>query len=101
MGSGSPMRRRSRRREELPPRRVRQAGADGILAAMLARSDLSDPRPTWRERLLEVPEDLTRSAWYGRWAAFLLLAIWGTAVVLGRMTDPPALLHLTVILFHE
>ena len=62
---------------------------------MLARSDLSDPRSTWRERLLEVPEDLTRSAWYGQWAAFLLLATWGTAVVLGRMTDPPTLLHLT------
>ena len=67
----------------------------------IARTELPDDASSWRERLLEVPEDVPRSAWYGRVATFLLLAIWGTGVVLSRMTDTPVLLHLTVILFHE
>ena len=67
----------------------------------IARTELPDDGPSWRERLLEVPEDVPRSAWYGRVATFLLLAVWGTGMVLSRMTDTPVLLHLTVILFHE
>jgi hypothetical protein len=54
-----------------------------------------------RERLLEVPSDVSRAAWYGRLAALALAAVWGLVVSLSRMTEPPALLHLTVILFHE
>ena len=81
---------------------AREVRGDGILAAMsTARGEFADSALPWRQRLLEVPEDVPRSAWYGRLAAFVLLAIWGTSVVFGRMTDPPALLHLTVILFHE
>jgi hypothetical protein len=53
------------------------------------------------ERLLDVPERVPRRAWMGRVAAFLVFASWGTAVLLGRMTETPTLLHLTVILFHE
>ena len=67
----------------------------------IARTELPDAGPSWRERLLAVPEDVPRLAWYGRIAAFLLLAVWGTGVVLSRMTDAPVVLHLTVILFHE
>ncbi|MCE9661261.1 MAG: hypothetical protein K8R60_22270 [Burkholderiales bacterium] len=75
---------------------------DGILAAMTnPRTELAEPRMPLRERLLEVPWDVPRSTWYGRLALFALMAIWGTGVVLSRMTDPPMLLHLTVILFHE
>jgi len=66
-----------------------------------ARGEFADSALPWRQRLLEVPEDVPRSAWYGRVAAFLLVATWGTSIVFGRMTDTPALLHLTVILFHE
>jgi len=67
----------------------------------IARTELPDDGPSWRQRLLEVPEDVPRPVWYGRIAAFLLMAVWGTGVVLSRMTDTPVLLHLTVILFHE
>jgi len=96
------MRRGRPRRELLPPRFAGRAAADGILVAMsIARTELPDDGPSWRERLLAVPEEVPRSVWYGRVAAFLLLAIWGTGVVLSRMTDTPVLLHLTVILFHE
>ena len=91
-----------RRCEVLPPRVARRAIADGILGAMsIAETELSDDAVSWRERLLEVPDDVPRSAWYGRVATFLLLAVWGTGVVLSRMTDTPVVLHLTVILFHE
>ena len=54
-----------------------------------------------RERLLDVPWDVPRSVWYGRLALLALMAIWATSVVFSRMTEPPTLLHLTVILFHE
>ena len=67
----------------------------------IARTELPDDGLSWRQRLLEVPEDVPRPVWYGRIAAFLLMAVWGTGVVLSRMTDTPVLLHLTVILFHE
>jgi hypothetical protein len=60
-----------------------------------------DDAPPWRERLLEVPWDVPRSAWRGRIALLVVVAIWGGGVVLGRMTEPPTVLHLTVILFHE
>ena len=54
-----------------------------------------------RERLLDVPWDVPRPVWYGRLALLAVIAIWATSVVLSRMTTPPTLLHLTVILFHE
>ena len=53
------------------------------------------------ERLLSIPDDITRAAWIGRLCAFLAMSLWGLSVVFGRMTDTPAVLHLTVILFHE
>jgi hypothetical protein len=59
-----------------------------------------DP-PSLRERLLDVPWDVPSEAWYGRLAALLLMAAWGTSVWFGRMTEAPTVLHLTVILFHE
>ena len=58
-------------------------------------------QPTWKERLLDVPYDVPRGAWYGRLAALIAMAAWGLGVWIGKMTDPPELLHLTVILFHE
>ena len=54
-----------------------------------------------RERLLQVPWDVPRRAWYGRLALLVVIAAWNTGVWLGRMTDTPTLLHLSVILFHE
>ena len=60
-----------------------------------------DERIALRERLLDVPWNVPRAHWYGRLAAFVLMALWGTSVWLGKMTEPPTLLHLTVILFHE
>ena len=60
-----------------------------------------EPRPTWKERLLDVPYDVPRGVWLGRLAALVAMAAWGLGVWIGKMTDPPALLHLTVILFHE
>jgi AraC-like DNA-binding protein len=102
LGARAPARRRRGRREELPPERARAGSGGGMLAAMpSAHSEFVDADLPWRQRLLEVPEDVPRSAWYGRIAAFLLFAIWGTGVVFSRMTDTPTLLHLTVILFHE
>jgi hypothetical protein len=66
------------------------------------RSVLADQeRISLRERLLDVPWEVPRGVWYGRLAALAVVAVWGTAVLLSRMTDPPVLLHLTVILFHE
>jgi hypothetical protein len=70
-------------------------------ARVLASDPAAEYRPPLAERLLEVPESVSRPAWLGRLAAFAVFALWGTSVVLGRMTDPPTLLHLTVILFHE
>ena len=60
-----------------------------------------DDRPSWRERLLAVPDTVTRPAWLGRLVLFILVALWGASVVFGRMTEPPTVLHLTVILVHE
>jgi hypothetical protein len=60
-----------------------------------------DDGASLRERLLDVPDDVPRSVWYGRLALLGAIAIWATAVLLSRMTEPPTLLHLTVILFHE
>ncbi len=60
-----------------------------------------DDLPPWRERLLDVPDDVPRVAWLGRIALLVIVALWGMSVVFGRMTDPAGVLHLTVILFHE
>jgi len=60
-----------------------------------------EAQPTWKERLLDVPYDVPRGVWLGRLAALFAMAAWGLGVWIGKMTDPPALLHLTVILFHE
>ena len=60
-----------------------------------------DDRPSWRERLLDVPDDVSKATWLGRIALLAVVAAWGMSVVFGRMTEPPSLLHLTVILFHE
>ena len=68
---------------------------------MRDRSDPVEDRASLRERLLDVPEDVPRPVWYGRLALLAVVAIWATSVLLSRMTEPPTLLHLTVILFHE
>ena len=68
---------------------------------MADRSDPLEDRPSLRERLFDVPWDVPRPVWYGRIALLGVVAIWATSVVLSRMTEPPTLLHLTVILFHE
>jgi hypothetical protein len=60
-----------------------------------------EPQLSWKERLLDVPYDVPRGTWYGRVAALVAMAAWGVGVWIGKMTDPPQLLHLTVILFHE
>jgi hypothetical protein len=60
-----------------------------------------EPQLSWKERLLDVPYDVPRGTWYGRVAALVAMAAWGMGVWIGKMTDPPQLLHLTVILFHE
>ena len=44
---------------------------------------------------------MPRPVWYGRLALLAVVAIWATSVLFSRMTEPPTLLHLTVILFHE
>jgi len=62
---------------------------------------LAEDPVSWRERLLDVPGDVPRGAWFGRLAVLAVVAVWGTAVLLGRMTDSPVVVHLTVILFHE
>jgi len=65
------------------------------------RPSPSEDSPSLRERLLDVPWDVPRPVWWGRTALLVVFAVWATSVVLSRMTAPPALLHLTVILFHE
>jgi hypothetical protein len=72
-----------------------------IIDTMREPADPSDEFIPLRERLLDVPWNVPREVWYGRLAALAGIAIWGTAVWLGRMTDLPTVLHLTVILFHE
>jgi hypothetical protein len=66
-----------------------------------AASDDDDDRPSWRERLLDVPDDVPKTTWLGRIALLAVVAAWCMSVVFGRMTEPPSVLHLTVILFHE
>lgn len=69
---------------------------------MRRRSELAEEEhATLRERLLDVPSDVSRTAWYGRIVALVVVALWGLAIVIGRMTETPSVLHLTVILFHE
>ena len=74
-------------------------GSDVV--AVRDRSDPVEDRASLRERLLDVPWDVPRPVWYGRLALLAVVAIWATSVLLSRMTEPPTLLHLTVILFHE
>ena len=68
---------------------------------MRDRSDPVEDRLSLRERFLDVSEDVPHAVWYGRLALLAVVAIWATSVLLSRMTEPPTLLHLTVILFHE
>jgi hypothetical protein len=56
---------------------------------------------TLRERLLDVPWNVPREVWYGRAAVLVVMALWGGSVWLDRLTEPPTVLHLSVILFHE
>ena len=64
-------------------------------------ASFTEERVSLRERLLDVPDDVPRAAWLGRVALLALVAVWGMTVLLARLTEPPTLLHLTVILFHE
>jgi hypothetical protein len=68
---------------------------------MRPRAEPPVERAPLRERLLDVPWDVPRSVWLGRLATLVVLALWSTSVAFGRMTEPPTLLHLSVILFHE
>jgi len=54
-----------------------------------------------RERLLHVPWDVPREVWYGRLAVLVLMAAWAFSLWFSKLTEPPRVLHLTVILFHE
>lgn len=69
--------------------------------AMDRPAAITEDRISLRERLLDVPDDVPRAAWLGRVALLALVAVWGMSVLLARLTEPPTLLHLTVILFHE
>jgi hypothetical protein len=68
---------------------------------MRRRSEPTEENASLSERLLDVPSDVPRTAWYGRIVALAVVALWGLSIVLSRMTDTPSVLHLTVILFHE
>ena len=68
---------------------------------MRTRSEPVEERVALRERLLDVPWQVPRPVWYGRLGLLAVVAIWATSVLLSRMTEPPTVLHLTVILFHE
>lgn len=85
----------------LTNRRVDGRGFGAIIARVESLCDVIDDRVSLRERLLFVPDDVPRVAWFGRLAAFGLMLLWGVSIVFGRMTDTPTVLHLTVILFHE
>jgi len=54
-----------------------------------------------REQLLHVPWDTPREVWLGRLVVLLLMAAWSLSITFSSLTEPPRLLHLTVILFHE
>jgi hypothetical protein len=69
--------------------------------AMDRPASFTEERVSLHERLLDVPDDVPRAAWLGRVALLALVALWGMTVLLARLTEPPTLLHLTVILFHE
>jgi hypothetical protein len=71
------------------------------IVAARDRSGPDEESASLRERLLDVPWDVPRPVWYGRLVLLAVVAIWATSVLLSRMTEPPTLLHLTVILFHE
>jgi len=79
----------------------RRSGADDRSMERLHCVLDDDDPPPWRERLLDVPDDVPRTAWLGRMALLAAVALWGASVVFGRMTEPAGILHLTVILFHE
>lgn len=54
------------------------------------------------ERWFEVPDHLSRAAWRARLVLALAMALWGGSIVFTRLNDePPVVLHLTLILFHE
>jgi hypothetical protein len=72
-----------------------------MMQPMRKREEAPDEPIPLRERLLDVPWNVPREVWYGRLAVLVVMALWGTSVWLGKMTEMPQLLHLTVILFHE
>jgi hypothetical protein len=74
---------------------------DRTMERLHAAVDDEDEPPPWRERLLDVPDEVPKVAWLGRIALLVVVALWGMSVVFGRMTDPAGVLHLSVILFHE
>ena len=47
------------------------------------------------------PPGIPRIVWTGRLVALVLMALWTASVTVDKLTDPPTILHLTVILFHE
>ena len=42
-----------------------------------------------------------RIVWIGRLVALVVMTLWAASVAIGKLTEPPTVLHLTVILFHE
>lgn len=74
-----------------------------MIVAMRRRPAAEDEEETipLRERLLDVPWDVPREAWLGRCALLVVMVLWGASIWLSKLTEPPRVLHLTVILFHE
>jgi len=72
-----------------------------MMQPMRKHEEAPDEPIPLRERLLDVPWNVPREVWYARLAVLVIMAIWGTSVWLGKMTEMPQVLHLTVILFHE
>ncbi len=73
---------------------MRPRGATGYHAPAARR----DPVVTLLD---DAPESTPRVVWYGRVAALVGMSVWCASVSLGRLTEIPTILHLTVILFHE
>ena len=49
----------------------------------------------------DLPPGTPRVVWMGRLVALVAMTLWASSVVLGRLTEVPAVLHASVILFHE
>ena len=69
--------------------------------AMRSPASFTEERVSLRERLLDVPDDVPRAAWLRPRRLARAGRDLGHDRAACRLTEPPTLLHLTVILFHE